>query len=250
MIIRAPRQRVVWLVRHGETTWNHLGWVQGHTDTCRLTRRGRAQDRRVASLLAGKDVGIVYSSDLRRARRTAELIAQHIGSEVRTDSRLRERSFGALEGMPVAELPPEVTGLRRGRIADVGAHAAGGESLGDLAARCTDFATWLEAGDDDRDVVVVTHGDSIRLLRAAFAGIDPSGMGWGPVANASIHRLVLTTHPGPDGTRTANQLVPRSVDTRRWATPLGSTIHSPAVRVTDAPPTSRTARPARATTHS
>jgi len=251
MIIRAPRQRVVWLVRHGETTWNHVGWVQGHTDTGRLTRRGCAQDRRVASLLAGKDVGAVYSSDLRRARRTADVIAEHIGCEVRTDSRLRERSFGALEGMPVAELGPEITGICAGRIADVDAHAPGGESLGDLAARCTDFATWLRNEEDDRDVVVVAHGDSIRLLRAAMAGIDPSGMGWGSVANASVHRLVLpSSHPVPDGTLTANQLVPGSVDTRRWATPLGSMIHSPGARVTDAPPTSRTAPPARVMTHS
>jgi broad specificity phosphatase PhoE len=205
----------------------------------------------VASLLAGKDVGAVYSSDLRRARRTADVIAEHIGCEVRTDSRLRERSFGVLEGMPLAELPPEVTGICRGRIADVDAHAAGGESLGDLAARCTDFVTWLEAEEDGCDLVVVAHGDSVRLLRAAIAGIDPSGMGWGSVANASIHRLVLpSAHPVPESTRTANQLVPRSVDTRRWATPLGSMIHSPAARVTDAPPTSRTAPPARVMTHS
>ncbi len=251
MIIRAPRQRVVWLVRHGETTWNHVGWVQGHTDTGRLTRRGCAQDRRVASLLTGKDVGAVYSSDLRRARRTAEIIADHVGCEVRTDPRLRERSFGALEGMPLAELPPEVTGIFRGRIADVDAHADDGESLRDLAARCTDFANWLETEQVDRDVVVVAHGDSIRLLRASIAGVDPSGMGWGSVANASVHRLVVpSAHPGPDGTRTANQLVPGSVDTRRWATPLGNMIHSPAARVTDTPPTSRTAPPARVMTHS
>lgn len=241
----------MWLVRHGETTWNHVGWVQGHTDPFRLTRRGCAQDRRVASFLTGKDVGAVYSSDLRRARCTAEIIAEHVGCAVRTDPRLRERSFGSLEGTPLAELPPEVTGIRSGRIADVDAHAAGGESLRDLAARCTDFATWLEAEQDGRDVVIVAHGGSIRLLRAAIAGIDPSGMGWGSVANASVHRLVLpSAHPAVDGTRTANQLVPRSVDTRRWGTPLGSMIHSPAARVTDAPPTSRTAPPARVTTHS
>ena len=84
MIVRAPRQQVLWLVRHGETDWNRMGWVQGHLDSPRLTRRGRAQARRVASLLVTKDVGAVYSSDLRRARSTADIIGRTLGLPVQT----------------------------------------------------------------------------------------------------------------------------------------------------------------------
>ena len=48
MIVRAPRQQVLWLVRHGETNWNRMGWIQGHLDSPRLTGRGRAQAERRA----------------------------------------------------------------------------------------------------------------------------------------------------------------------------------------------------------
>ena len=46
MISRADGDRVMWLVRHGETTWNSMGWVQGHVDGARLTRKGRRQARK------------------------------------------------------------------------------------------------------------------------------------------------------------------------------------------------------------
>jgi probable phosphoglycerate mutase len=193
MIVRAPSHRVLWLVRHGETNWNHMGWVQGHLDDPRLTRRGRQQARRVASLLATKEVSAVYSSDLRRARSTAEIIADRLECTVRTDPRLRERSFGQLEGSPSGSLLSDATGITGGRVTDVGAHPVGGESLGQLAERCADFLAWLADGQPVGDLVIVAHGGSIRLLRAVLTGTDPAGMAWGPVANASVHRMVVST---------------------------------------------------------
>ena len=191
MIVRTPRQRVLWLVRHGETNWNRMGWVQGHLDSPRLTRRGRAQARRVASLLATKDVGAVYSSDLRRATATADIIARVVDRPVQTDARLRERCFGLLEGSPTGSLRPEVTGIVGGRVADLDARPLAGESIGELAGRCADFVSWLGTRSDDGDIVVVAHGGSIRLLRAALTGARVSGMSWGTVANASVHRLTV-----------------------------------------------------------
>lgn len=193
MIVRVPRERVLWLVRHGETNWNRMGWVQGHLDSPRLTRRGRAQARRVASLLVTKDVSVVYSSDLRRARCTAEIIAEQLARPLRTDPRLRERSFGQLEGSPLESLRSEVSGIDRGRVTDVAAHPEGGESLGQVAARCAEFVQWLEARPNDGDVVIVAHGGSIRMLKAVLSRTEVSGMHWGTVANASVHRLVLPT---------------------------------------------------------
>ncbi len=152
----------------------------------------------MGSLLVTKDVGIVYSSDLRRARTTAEIIAERLERPLVTDGRLRERNFGKLEGSPTSAPTAEITGILRGRVADIDARPPGGESIGDLAARCQDFIDWLLAQPRDGDVVVVAHGGSIRLLQAALTGAPPAGLAWGPVGIASVHRVQLPA-PAPGG---------------------------------------------------
>jgi broad specificity phosphatase PhoE len=92
------------LVRHGETDWNRDGRWQGQSDTP-LNEVGRQQAVRVAEELDGIDV--VYSSDLARARETAEIVAERLGLDVELDERLRERSFGAWEGKTGPEIEAE-----------------------------------------------------------------------------------------------------------------------------------------------
>jgi len=114
--------RVLWLVRHGETTWNSRGWVQGHVDGARLTRAGRRQVREAAAQLAGHPVGTVCSSDLYRARRTASVIAGRLGCEMETDPRLRERCFGIAQGVQSEGMTATVTGLEERVVVDEHAH--------------------------------------------------------------------------------------------------------------------------------
>jgi broad specificity phosphatase PhoE len=187
MILRG--RRVLWLVRHGETTWNTMGWVQGHVDGARLTRKGRQQARRAADRLAEESVGAVYSSDLYRARRTAAFIADRSGCNVRTDKRLRERCFGLAEGVPSTELPSAVTGIQDGYVVDEYARAPGGESLRDVYLRCSAFLHYLVERPGDGDVIVVAHGGSIRMLRALVADTELEGLEWDAVPNASICRV-------------------------------------------------------------
>jgi probable phosphoglycerate mutase len=194
MMLRAPK-RVVWLVRHGETTWNAMGWVQGQIDGARLTRKGRNQARQVADTLATEPVSAVYSSDLYRARRMAGVIAQRLGCEVRTDPRLRERCFGIAEGLPSVRITPVVTGIHDGLVVDEHAKPPGGESLADVHGRCAAFLEYLRAEQDAGDAVVVAHGGSIRMLRALAADIELRGLVWETVPNAAIIRLEL---PLPD----------------------------------------------------
>src|SRR5580693_2586300 len=74
--------RVLWLVPPGQTTWNSMGWVEGHVDRARFTRRGRVEIHRAADQLSEEVVSAVYSSDLLRARRTALAIGRRLRREV------------------------------------------------------------------------------------------------------------------------------------------------------------------------
>jgi broad specificity phosphatase PhoE len=181
----------VWLVRHGESTWNALGLCQGQSDIARLTPRGRDQALLAMERLQDEDVDLVYSSDLHRARQTASLLAEGLDCEVVTDQRLRERRFGVAEGSPLSALTPEWTGIHGGQVVDIDACPTGGESLRDVHARCSDFLRWLTRQGHRRDVVVVAHGGSLRMLRASVAGAGPAPMDWGAVDNATIHRIEL-----------------------------------------------------------
>src|SRR5580698_6223785 len=94
-----PRTRpALWLVRHGESTWNVAGLAQGHNDEAELTERGLRQAAEAAAQFGYRPVRAIYASDLRRARQTAAAFAVVLGLPVFEDARLRERSLGVLEG--------------------------------------------------------------------------------------------------------------------------------------------------------
>src|SRR6266516_6109962 len=125
------------LVRHGETDWNRDSRWQGGSDT-RLNDLGREQGRTLAEQLDG-DIDVVYSSDLARARETAEIVAAKLGLEVRLDPRLRERGFGSWEGLTTTEIEErDADALARWRAGEgPGAHDA--EPFDAFAARMRRF---------------------------------------------------------------------------------------------------------------
>ncbi len=195
------RPDTLWLVRHGESAWNALGLVQGHEATPALTARGRAQAEQVAeeltATLAGAPVAALYSSDLDRAVQTARPLAGRLGRDVVCDERLRERSFGEIEGTPSRVLSPAVAGIEGAQVVDADATAPGGESVRDLYGRVAGFAgdvfAPMVAEEAGGDVVVVAHGGVVRVLAAWLDGIGPDGMPWGPVGNGFVvHRPLAT----------------------------------------------------------
>ena len=167
------------MVQHGQTTWNSMGWVQGHVDQARFTRMGKREIYQAANLLAGEEVAAVYSSDLLRARRTAMMIARRLRCDVRIDPRLRERNFGIAEGVPWVDVPTTATGVAGERVVDETARPPGGECLRDVYLRCLDFLRDLGSRSGDGDVVVVAHDGSIRMLRAIIEADDLAGLKWG-----------------------------------------------------------------------
>ena len=156
------------LVRHGETDWNAEHRWQGHSNTV-LNDAGREQARLLAEGLDSVDA--LYSSDLARARETAEILASTLGLEVRFDQRLRERGFGAWEGLTMAEIettfPDEERRWRAG-----GAGPDDAETFEGFAARVGSFIKEVGARHDGESVLVVSHGGTIRVVQALAAGLD------------------------------------------------------------------------------
>src|SRR3954447_15553771 len=110
------------LVRHGETDWNAEGRLQGHTDRP-LSDYGRRQAQQLAEELDGEELEAIYSSDLARASETAEIVGRRLGPPTVLDPDLREKDWGAWEGLTAVErdrveFVGESTEAHRDRILD------------------------------------------------------------------------------------------------------------------------------------
>ncbi|MGD8670628.1 MAG: histidine phosphatase family protein, partial [Desulfobacterales bacterium] len=90
-------------IRHGETRWNAEQRYQGHEDSP-LTEIGRNQVEALGLRMKAFEFNSLISSDLGRAQETAAIIAHYTGHTVETDSRIRERNYGVLEGLTVPEI--------------------------------------------------------------------------------------------------------------------------------------------------
>ena len=132
-----PTERpVVLLVRHGETVWNRLLRMQGHRDVP-LSPQGLEETRALAVRLAARERPVrIVSSDLVRARATAEAVGAALGLPVDLDPRLREQSLGTWEGLTFAQVrakDPEMGG--RFEAFDPDTRPPEGETRRELAGR-------------------------------------------------------------------------------------------------------------------
>jgi probable phosphoglycerate mutase len=158
------------LVRHGETTWNREGRIQGHLDSP-LTERGLAQAQAAAARLARERIDALYSSDLGRAQETARHVAAATSLELRLDGGLRERSFGILEGKTWEEIGRDHPDDAR-LLAEDPSHAMpGGESLVQFRERVTGALRRLAREVGAGTIAVVTHGGVLGVLYREAMGI-------------------------------------------------------------------------------
>lgn len=153
--------RRILLARHGETAWNALGKLQGHTDIA-LNDVGRDQARALAAGLRDAGIAAVWTSDLARSRQTGEIIADVLGlAEPASDPELRERRFGVFEGLTRHECAAQHPQAWQDWLAQTGT-PPGGEPRADAAARIA-RALGRIAASDGGPVVVVSHGGVMRL---------------------------------------------------------------------------------------
>ncbi len=156
----------VTLVRHGTTGWNDTGRYQGWSDTP-LSEGGRAEAERLRGRLAGERWDRVMSSDLLRARETAEIAVP--GVPVETDPRLREMHFGAWEGLTWDECTARDGDLPARWTSDPASCAPPeGESVAEFEAR---VGAALDALPVDGNVLVVAHAGTIHAVLARWLGV-------------------------------------------------------------------------------
>ncbi|MEJ7629843.1 MAG: histidine phosphatase family protein [Nocardioidaceae bacterium] len=164
------RRLVLW--RHGRTEWNAVGRAQGHANVS-LDDVGRAQAVRAAPFLATYEPAFVWSSDLARARETAErLIALLPTVELVLDSRLREYDVGMRQGLTFPEFEERHPDIYQRFVSGAETQVPGAETTPQVCARMVDvLSEATSAVGEGQTGVVVGHGASLRTGLLAFLGV-------------------------------------------------------------------------------
>lgn len=161
----------IMLTRHGKTAWNAIRKVQGHSDT-ELTPEGIAQAELLATNCPLENVSAIYSSDLLRAKVTAEILAKKFNLPVQLEKNLREVNFGDLEGKTLADFeksdpqnfynffnkPDEL------KITNA-------ETFPQLQRRAFDAVQKIIAAHPDENIIIVAHGAINRTILCSILEI-------------------------------------------------------------------------------
>lgn len=155
---------IIYLIRHGQTDWNVERRLQGHLDVP-LNQVGLLQAEKVAKRFEKDSLDAIYSSDLRRARTTAEIIAAPHRLTVLLHRGLRERSYGPFEGKRWDEIPEFHAGFRSDLLTGEGV-----ESWQQMQRRAVKAVEDIISRHLGQRVAVVSHGGTINAILSYIEG--------------------------------------------------------------------------------
>lgn len=175
-LVGSPRKHLLWVVRHGESTWNALGRVQREIAHPPLTARGTTQAYAAGYALRDKKIDRIVSSDAVCATQTAQAMATVLGVRTSVDARLRERGW-----------------RRTGTLTDADSHRPA--QLEDPTERVR--TVLLDFGAMDGSTAVVTHGDIVCAILDMLHARDATTRQWrtgtdvpnGSVVGINLRRL-------------------------------------------------------------
>ena len=185
------------LVRHGETAWNAEHRVQGQLDVP-LNSIGQVQALAASKVLAQEKFDAIYSSDLTRARQTAQPAASFLAKEILLEKDLRERHYGIFERLTYAEVKlryPE--DYARFAAHDPEYAFRTGESLKDFSARSIAVVSRLAQEHEGQNILVFTHGGVLDMLYRFVTGLPLNAPRDFGIPNAGLNRIEVT----PAGSR-------------------------------------------------
>jgi broad specificity phosphatase PhoE len=177
----------VFLVRHGQTSWNIEGKAQGHTDIP-LDEVGLRQCESLHHAFKGTRLDQIISSDLKRAQQTAEAISAATGAPIVLEPRLRERCFGEWEGDSYADVSSRLIEAALDKaIRWVLVRPPGGESFMDVWDRVGAFVDGVF--DSDEDIAIVSHGGTSSAVMARLIHGHPETARSFRFGNTGIYEL-------------------------------------------------------------
>lgn len=186
----APGYCRFYVIRHGETLWNTERRMQGHSDSP-LTDRGLEQAQRRAKELAEVPFNEIFSSDLLRAQRTAEIIALEHNLAVTTNNLLRERAFGSYEGKTVEEYQEQLQNMLQ-KMETLGEKEQFSfkvseeiESDEEIMTRMITFLRHTAVAYPDKTIGVVCHGGIMRALLIHLGFASHQALAHGAIKNLS-----------------------------------------------------------------
>ena len=189
-----PETRI-FLVRHGETTWNLEGRMQGHLDVP-LTEMGIEQAKFAAEELAGISFGGFYSSDSQRAYRTALEISNKIKRQPQPLFDLRERNLGVLQGFTRAEAKEKYPEIVDAYLTNPDYIIPDGESSNQFMQRCSNIVEKLAKQHLNQNILIVTHGGFIGNFLKYVLEIPVSAPRRFRVMNTSINTFLYDEKNG------------------------------------------------------
>jgi probable phosphoglycerate mutase len=187
-----PVERLVYLIRHGATDWNHAGRIQGHLDPP-LNAAGRAQARLVGRRLAAFGATALYSSDLLRTCQTASIIGEETGLRVIQKTGLREMHFGSWQGLTspqIRQRDPQGYAARKADPYHVA--PAGGETWQRFYDRCVRALHEVLTASAAEKIIVVAHGGVLTALGLRALGFDYRARRTFGIDNCSIHTIAIS----------------------------------------------------------
>lgn len=178
------------LIRHGVTAWNRERRFQGQIDIP-LDDEGRLQAMQLARALGSEPLAAVYSSDLSRARQTAEPLARALGQNLILETGLRERFYGAFEGRTWDELQRDhAEDFSRWRAREVDFELPGsGESLRVLQDRVAVTLRSLAERHPGEKLAAVSHGGVLDCAYRIATGLGIGEPRQHELLNASVNRI-------------------------------------------------------------
>ncbi|MEB0134386.1 histidine phosphatase family protein [Actimicrobium sp. CCC2.4] len=181
------------LIRHGETDWNAERRLQGFLDIG-LNDRGRQQAAALAQTLRNELIDAVIASDLQRAVHTAQALALPRGLTVLTDATLRERCYGAFEGLRYDEIVDHFPQAHASWMArEIDARFPPGqqiaETLREFSARAVENVIAIAQRYDGQKIAIVTHGGVLDCVYRAARGVGLDSERDFDIMNTGINRF-------------------------------------------------------------
>lgn len=166
------------LIRHGETYANRLNYIQGtlNNDLTSLTKRGILEAENYQKLFNNNQIDYVYTSPLKRAVRTGEIICAETNIRIQVDNRLSEISYGEWNGVDINKLKRQYSTYFDIETNDVRPHSIlinNGESFEHARERIWSFILDVSSKHLQKNILIITHGWVIKnIISLCLKNID------------------------------------------------------------------------------